>query len=80
MLPTAHEQPTTSPKSNPKRSAEERRRQWYSIEDVAARWDMSKIFVQRLVWRGDLTARKFGRFWRITAAEVERYEALRPTV
>lgn len=65
--------------STPAPAVEDRRRRWFAIEDVAGRWDMSAIFVRRLIWRGELTARKFGRHLRVSKAEVERYEALRPT-
>jgi excisionase family DNA binding protein len=45
----------------------------YSIPGAAKALDVSEVTVRRLIWSGDLPARKVGGQWRILRAEVERH-------
>lgn len=50
----------------------------YTVDELAARWRVGRNSVIAAIREGKLHAFKVGkRVWRITAAEVERYEAAR---
>jgi excisionase family DNA binding protein len=52
---------------------------FYSIKDLALRWEMSQRHVRREIDNGDLTAHRFGKSIRISAESVAIYEATRKT-
>lgn len=49
---------------------------WYTVEEVAERWNLSAEAVRRMVRRGELTVMDLGgrRGYRIRQREVERFE------
>lgn len=50
---------------------------FYSIKELAARWDMSERHVRREVDNGNLQAHRFGKTIRISAESLAIYEATR---
>ena len=48
---------------------------YLKIQEAAQRWNMSPVYVRRLVWAGELAAIKMGRAIRIPISEVERFES-----
>jgi len=53
---------------------------FYTVLQLAFRWSISKRQVDRYIASGELTATRFGRSVRISAAEVARFEASRTGV
>ena len=45
---------------------------YLSIKDVAEITSTSRAFIEDLISKGHLRARKIGRIWRIAATEVDR--------
>jgi excisionase family DNA binding protein len=48
--------------------------EWWTVRECASRWNVSEDTVIRMIDRGEVMARKFGRQWRIHNDEVERLE------
>lgn len=46
----------------------------YTVNDLTVRWKCSRDVIQDLLADGRLKGFKVGRNWRISVAEVERYE------
>ena len=46
--------------------------QWYTPDEVAARLSVSESTVRRMIRRGELKHRKFGRLVRIPETELQR--------
>ena len=49
---------------------------FFTIQQVAARWQVSAKKVLRLIKNGDLIAHKFGVQWRIAQTDLITYERL----
>jgi len=49
--------------------------EFVTVEEVAARWRVSKMSVYRLIKRKELEVMHVGRVFRITETSVDRYEA-----
>ncbi len=47
---------------------------FFTVPEVARRWNVSLSFVRRLLAKGDLKKTYFGRSVRIAEQDVERYE------
>lgn len=47
---------------------------FFTIAQIAERWQCSDKKVRRMIDRGDLPAHKFGGLWRISAADLSDYE------
>lgn len=53
---------------------------FYTVAQLAVRWSICERQVHRFIDSGDLTATRFGRSVRVSAAEVERFEFSRAGV
>jgi len=63
-----------------RRKDEERHRRgkpFYTIKDIAERWDVTDRTVQRTIERGDLVAHRFGGSVRVSGEDLFTYEAAR---
>ncbi len=49
---------------------------FFTIRDIAERWQCSERQVRRVIQKGDLSAHKFGRLVRISEADLRIYERL----
>ena len=49
-------------------------RPYYTVSQLAARWDCSEKHVRRLIDRKELVAHRFGGLLRISADDLQRYE------
>jgi excisionase family DNA binding protein len=56
------------------------RRQSFTVNDLAARWDCDPQLIYRRIRRGHIRAFKVGNLWRIPVDEVDRIEATEPVV
>lgn len=48
---------------------------WYSLEDLAARYEKSYDSVWRMVKSGEIQGKRVGRTWRVSAEALAAYEA-----
>jgi excisionase family DNA binding protein len=53
---------------------------FYTVAQLAARWSICERQVHCYITSGELTATRFGRSVRVSAAEVARFEASRTNV
>lgn len=51
-----------------------RRREYMSVNELAARWGVSETTVRRAIWHKQLRCVRIGRLIRVDLAEIERYE------
>lgn len=52
-----------------------KRKEFYTVAELAVRWSLSQRHIRRLIEQGDIIAHRIGRAVRVSAANVALFEA-----
>jgi excisionase family DNA binding protein len=72
--------PTKFPRDPAAAQSASKRKDFYTVAELAIRWSLSERHIRRLIDNGELVVHRFGRAVRVSAANATLFEASRAGV